>query len=120
MTKAEKLVNYYNDLSDEEKMKFAELIRPHWIQYKLDNYKNPKTTKQDIKELQEKLVQTCIDFINEKELNDIDEVSFSADCLQSSAKYKEWTPFTDSFITVNGWEEYEEGRFVRKKIGDYC
>ena len=58
-------------------------------------------------ELQQQLVQTCIDFINEHENINIDRVSFTADSLQESAKYESWQPCTDSSITLEGlaWDE---------------
>ena len=55
-----------------------------------------------IKELQEILVQTCIDYINKNGLTDIWGVYFSADSLNFSAKEGEWTPSTDSYIKVEG------------------
>lgn len=48
------------------------------------------------RELQERLVQCCIDYINEIDNKDIDRVIFSADCLQESAKAGYWQPCTDS------------------------
>ncbi len=61
-----------------------------------------KTTTKDIRELQERLVQTCIDFINEKGVDDIWGVEFNADDLQSSAKVGKWVPFTDSYLCLEG------------------
>ena len=56
--------------------------------------------------LQERLVQTCIDFINEhkddKQVKEIEIVEFSADCLQESVKHGEWHPSTDSHCAVYG------------------
>lgn len=48
------------------------------------------------------LVQTAIDFINEKKLSNVEAVRFSADGLRESSKYGEWTPATDSFLTLEG------------------
>lgn len=48
------------------------------------------------------LVQTVIDFINEKKLSNVEAVSFSADGLRESSQYGEWTPATDSFLTLEG------------------
>ena len=62
------------------------------------------TQKEEVKELQELLVQTCIDFINKKGLKDIWGVYFQADDLNTSAEYGEWTPSTDSYIRVEGIE----------------
>lgn len=48
------------------------------------------------------LVQTAIDFINEKKLSNVEAVRFSADGLRESSKYGEWTPATNSFLTIEG------------------
>jgi len=60
------------------------------------------TTQEDIRELQDLLVQTCIDYINKKGLTDIYSVSFHADALAESASYGSWQPCTDSSIKVKG------------------
>lgn len=56
--------------------------------------------------LQERLVQTCIDFINEykddEQVKEIQMVEFRADCLQESAKHGKWQPCTDSHCAVYG------------------
>lgn len=56
--------------------------------------------------LQERLVQTCIDFINEhkddEQAKEIQMVEFRADNLQESAKYGEWQSCTDSFCCLYG------------------
>ena len=70
------------------------------------------------KELQDILVQTCIDFINENELKDVDVVYFSADSLQESARCNEWTPSTDSFLTLEGMEYDEKCDFHVRRLVD--
>lgn len=93
----------------------------------LPEYINPVTTTDDIKELQKKLVQTCIDFIKEKNLTDIVAVRFNVDGLEDSIEFGEWTPAMDSYIGVEGLqEETYTGRSgnpytfrVRKFIGEY-
>ena len=94
----------------------------------LPNYENPVTTTNDIKELQEKLVQTCIDFIKEKNLTDIDMVRFNVDGLTRNAiEFGEWVPAMDSYIGVEGLQEDtyigKSGNpytfIVRKFIGEY-
>lgn len=86
----------------------------------LEKYENPVTKKENICDLQEILVQTCIDYINKHNLTDIYSVSFSVDSLQTSAKYKEWTPESDSYIAVCGIEEDAMGSFMQRKlIGEY-
>ena len=72
---------------------------------RLDNYKNPITTQDNIKELQEILVQTCIDYMKKHNLTDIDEINFYVNGL-SGDSYREgkWMPSTDSHIEVIGIE----------------
>lgn len=60
------------------------------------------TTIDHIKELQELLVQTCIDYINKNGLTDLYGVHFNADSLNESAKWGSWRPCTDSYIRVEG------------------
>lgn len=94
----------------------------------LPNYENPVTTTNDIKELQERLVQTCIDFVKEKNLTDIDMVRFNVDGLTGNAiEFGEWVPAMDSYIGVEGLQEDtyigKSGEpytfIVRKFIGEY-
>ena len=74
----------------------------------LDKYNNPITTQNNIRELQEILVQTCIDYMKKYNLTDIDEINFSVNGL-SGDSYREgkWMPSTDSSIEVIGIE-YEK------------
>lgn len=94
----------------------------------LPKYENPVTTTNDIKELQQRLVQTCIDFIKEKNLTDIDAVRFNVDGLTGNAiEFGEWVPAMDSYIGVEGLQEDtyigksgDPYTFrVRKFIGEY-
>lgn len=93
----------------------------------LPKYMNPVTTTDNIKELQQHLVQTCIDFIKEKNLTDIDAVRFNVDGLEDSIEFGEWTPGMDSYIGVEGLQDESYlDRFgesysyrVRKFIGEY-
>lgn len=72
------------------------------------------------KDLQERLVQTCLDFIREKGDKYIWRVEFTADELQESAKEGKWMPCTDSFITLEGIVFDENVKYiVRKEIGHY-
>jgi len=88
-----------------------------------DDYKDPVTTEKDMKELLEILVQTTIDFINERGLTDIYSVRFGADDLQGSAKFGEWEPCTDASIHVTGLgkEKGKDGHeySVCQNIGSY-
>ena len=93
----------------------------------LPKYINPVTTTNDIKELQERLVQTCIDFVKEKNLTDIVAVRFNVDGLEDSIEFGEWTPGMDSYIGIEGLQEDtyigksgDPYTFtVRKFIGEY-
>lgn len=94
----------------------------------LPKYINPVTTTNNIKELQERLVQTCIDFVKEKNLTDIDMVRFNVDGLTGNAiEFGEWVPAMDSYIGIEGLQEDtyigKSGDpytfIVRKFIGEY-
>jgi len=117
--KVEKLAEDFINLSNEEKQEFVKRVRTHWPDWECKKYENQKTTIANVKELQERMVQLCIDFIKEYELDDIQEVRFSADMLQESKKYGEWTGATDSFINVYGLQTNEYGLEERRIIGEY-
>lgn len=119
MENVKQLAEDFINLSNEEKQEFVKRIRTHWPDWECKKYENPKTTIANVKELQERMVQLCIDFIKEYELDDLDEVKFTADMLQESSKYGEWTPATDSFIDVYGFQKDENGFMSRKIIGEY-
>ena len=86
----------------------------------IPNYKNPVTTTEDIKELQCRLVQCCIDFIKERNLTDIWGVGFSVDGLADAIEFGEWTPGMDSHISVEGLQKDETLGFnTRALIGEY-
>lgn len=87
----------------------------------LGKYQNPVTTHEDIRDLQELLVQTTIDFIKERNLTDIWSAGFSVDGLEGNAiEYGCWTPGIDSYISVEGLQEDSpgDGYRVRKEIGE--
>lgn len=71
----------------------------------MEKYKNPQTNEQLTHELHERLVQTVLDFMNENDIKDVDEVHFSADSLQISKMYRKWTPATDSSLTLVGYQD---------------
>lgn len=93
----------------------------------LPKYENPVTTTEDIKELQQRLVQTCIDYVRTRNLTDIDMVRFSVDGLGDAINFQEWTAGMDSYIGVEGLQEDtytgKSGKpytfRVRKFIGEY-
>lgn len=109
-------IKAYDSFSDEEKNIFDRKVnRP--FREELDKMKNVQITHEQTKQLHDILVQTCIDFINENGLKDVDAVAFSADSLQESSRWNEWTPATDSFLTLEGMEKDDELNFhVRKFI----
>ena len=63
--------------------------------------------------LQERLVQTCIDFINEhkddEQVKQIEIIDFSVDGLQFSAKEGSWQPDTDSSCILQGRHILQNG-----------
>lgn len=86
----------------------------------LPEYKNPISTYSDARDLLNILVQTTINFLKERKLGDVYEVSFSADGLYDSVNYGEWTPSTDASISFIGLQDDEDKDFkVRKLITDY-
>lgn len=119
-TDADRVLEEYQKLSKEDKRNFdigIAALRPE----NLEPYSNPVTTKDQLSELQDILVQVCINYININGLTDIDEITFTADSLQHSARFGKWVPATDSYIKAVGCEEVNDGKFeyyVRKKIGD--
>ena len=119
-TDADRVLNEYQKLSKEGKRNFEiglAALKPE----KLEPYSNPVTTEDQLSELQDILVQVCINYININGLTDIDEITFSADSLQRSAHFGKWVPATDSYIRAVGYEEINDGKnnyCIRKKIGD--
>jgi hypothetical protein len=118
----DRLIEEFKNLSPREKRAFA-LLYGALNSDRLDTYTNPVTTSEHLSELQDILVQVCINYINENKLTDIDEISFNADSLQHSAHFGEWVPATDSFIKAVGVEEVQDGDltyYVRRKITEVC
>ena len=119
-TDADRVLEEYKKLSKEDKRNFEiglQALKPE----NLEPYSNPVTTEDQLSELQDILVQVCINYININGLTDIDEITFSADSLQRSAHFGKWVPATDSYIRAVGYEEINDGKnnyCVRKKIGD--
>ena len=115
------IIRDYEALPDEAKKVFNK--ETYFYKPDYDDYKDPITTKKDMKELLEILVQTTIDFINERGLTDIYSVGFGADDLQGSAKFGEWEPCTDAsiHITGTGKEKGKDGHeyTVCQNIGSY-
>lgn len=86
----------------------------------LPDYKSPISTSDDAKDLLNILVDATIDFLKERKLDDVYEVSFGADGLYDSVTYGEWTPSTDASISFVGLQEDEDKDYrVRKLITSY-
>lgn len=88
--------NAVNNLSDKDK-------RVLWARCFSEDIPVDEEMKVDdevMDEFHEILVQTAIDFINEKKLKDVWSVSFYADSLQESAEFGQWCPATDSSLTL--------------------
>ena len=119
-TDADRVLEEYKKLSKEDKRNF-EIGRQALNLENPEPYSSPVTTEDQLSELQDILVQVCINYININGLTDIDEIAFNADSLQRSAHFGKWVPATDSYIRAVGYEEINDGKnnyCVRKKIGD--
>lgn len=66
-------------------------------------------TKEQISELHNLLVDTCIKYLKDNDINDVDRILLSADSLQYSKKHGEWTPATDSCLT--GYDKFNHKLF---------
>lgn len=119
-TDADRVLNEYQKLSKEDKRNF-DIGLAALKSETLEPYSNPVTTEDQLSELQDILVQVCINYININGLTDIDEIAFNADSLQHSAHFGKWVPTTDSYIRAVGYEKINDGKnnyCIRKKIGD--
>lgn len=106
-------VNAYKKLDDDLKRRFRFVT--YDICEKEPVFEEPKTTEEDIKDLQDILVQDVIDFLNARGLQEVDTVSFHVDGLKKSLEEERWTPSSDSSIYFYGIDE--DGR--RATIGSY-
>lgn len=107
-------------LSEKDRERFLRDIIQEFKYDSLNDYENPTTTIDDIKELQKILVQCVINFVGEKNLKDIDEIHFSFDGIQDSVEQSEWVSSSDSSISAIGnQEEKDSGMIARRLIGNY-
>lgn len=115
------IIRDYEALPDEAKKVFNK--ETYFYKPDYDDYKDPVTTEKDLYELLDILVQTTIDFINERNLTDIDSIGFGADGLQESADAGEWVAYTDAniYATGLGTVKAKDGHeyTVAQKIGSY-
>ena len=81
----------------------------------LESYPDPKTNEDDASVLQERIMQTVIEVCKERNLTDIDEISFGADGLQDSIEYGSWTPSTDSSLNIIGRHDGKRKIICEKK-----
>ena len=72
--------------------------------YQYEKFESPITTMEDLSDLQNELMSTAIRFCRERNLTDIDRLSFGVDGIQDSVEYGEWTPATDSSLIALGYE----------------
>lgn len=107
-------------LSEKDRKRFLRDIIQEFKYDYLNDYENPTTTIDDIKELQKILAQCVINFVGEKNLKDIDEIHFSFDGVQDSVEQCEWVSSSDSSISAIGdQEEKDNGMIERRLIGNY-
>ena len=117
------VIGKMNRVKEETLMEIKETSKKEYEEYKkryLEKkaFKN-KTTDVLISKLQDRLIQCCIDFINENNLGDLERVDFTADGLQISSEFGKWSPATDSFISGSEFVE-ENGYLVMKDFVKYC
>lgn len=119
--KIDKMIEEFKALSRAEQAMFNQKLRN--MEWGEKPYSKPVTTQSDISDLQDFLVQICIDFVNDRKLKDIEEISFSVDDLQASADEGEWVPSTDSYIRAVGYEipdgAEDSDMKERRIIGEY-
>lgn len=83
-------------------------IIPSSVRIRLDEQESVVTevmTQEQISEMHNLLVQTVIDYLKSHNITNVDEVTFSADGLQTSIEYGAWTPATDSGLHLYGYED---------------
>ena len=88
------------------------IITPDSLTIFRDNEDVPYTkevmTSEQINELHHLIVQTAINFCKERNINDVEEIHFGVDCLKNSIEFGEWTPCTDSYLSIYGYEDNEK------------
>ena len=82
-------------------------IIPSSVRIRLDEQETVVTeviTQEQLSEMHNLLVQTVIDYLKSHNITNVDEVTFSADGLQT-IEYGAWTPATDSGLHLYGYED---------------
>lgn len=117
------VIGKMNRVKEETLMEIKETSKKEYEEYKKHYIEKKasknKTTDVLISKLQDRLVQCCIDFINENNLGDLERVDFNVDGLQISSEFGEWSPATDSFISGSKFVK-ENGHPVMKCFVKYC
>lgn len=117
------VIGKMNRIKEETLIEIKETSKKEYEEYKKQYLEKKesknKTTDVLIAQLQDRLVQCCIDFINENNLGDLERVDFNADGLQISSEFGKWSPSTDSFISGSEFVE-ENGYLVMKNFVKYC
>ena len=72
------------------------------------------------KVLQERLVQTCIDYFRENPWDEVDEISFSFDDVQDSVIEGSWSAASDSHITLWTWNLRDPEKYSRDQLVTFC
>ena len=101
MGKSEKIMKQFDKLSQDKKDRIVKRYLERLEQEAEDIEKreqllaDPNQNKL-AKELQDRLVQCCINYIRETGDTNIDRITFTVDALQESVKYGNWQACTDS------------------------
>ena len=115
-SKLNKIIEEAKSFTDAEWIEFNKQTNKYSAWKTLPAYKNPKTTVEDAYELQKRIMKTIIEFIKEKNLDDIYEVEFRADCLQTSVEFGSWCPATDSYLGINGVQKDDNDKYLVRKF----
>lgn len=117
------VIGKMNKIKEKTLIERKETSKKEYEEYKKHYFEKKesknKTTDVLIAKLQDRLVQCCIDFINENNLGDLERVDFNVDGLQISSEFGEWSPATNSFISGSKFVE-ENGYPVMKGFVKYC
>jgi hypothetical protein len=76
-------------------------------------FENKPISIMQVYELHNALMKTTIDYLRNQNIKDIDEIMFYADGLLESVKYGKWNAYTDSNVTLFGYENN------KRKIAGY-
>ena len=98
----------YEILNDDNKRKFELEISKIWPHSYYKTMENAKTNHDDLSDLQKVLVQTVLDFAHERGLEDMFSIRFHVDDIPSSVKEREWTCFSDSYLSAYGLTKENE------------